>query len=72
MPPQGLSNGNGVGLNLVYSAHEIGLLIIAKRSVAPEGGWQVGWLVDDRDKYGMKIFADNEQNENRQSKRIVL
>lgn len=42
MPPPGLSNGNGVGLDLVHSAHEIGLLIIAKRSVTPEGGSQVG------------------------------
>lgn len=35
MPPEGLSNGNGVGLDLV---HKIGLLIIAKRSVALEEG----------------------------------
>lgn len=35
VPPEGLSNGNGVGLDLV---HEIGLLIIAKRSVALEEG----------------------------------
>lgn len=48
VPPEGLSNGNGVGLDLV---HEIGLLIIAKRSVALEEGGMPGRFVHNRYKY---------------------